>query len=67
MFKVNIKNIRTKSVSIVDFEQENVRWIIIYQLFDDLLNFDTVFSLISARPQISAAPLGTHIEISASL
>ena len=67
MFKVNIKNIRTKSVSIVDFEQENVRWIIIYQLFDNLLNFDTVFSLISARPQISAAPLGIHIEVSASL
>ena len=67
MFKVNIKNIRTKSVSIVDFEQENVRWIIIYQLFDNLLNFDTVFSLISARPQISAAHLGIHIEISASL
>ena len=28
---------------------------------------DTVFPLISAGPQISAAPLGIHIEISISL
>ena len=30
-------------------------------------NIDTVFPLISAGPHISAAPLGIHIEINASL